>query len=210
MKPYFRSGGRGICPPAPDRLFQLCRPRSWRCRRLLLLAVVGLSVWGCGYTLVGSRSSPLYSRTAGVAVVPFTNETREPVVEHFMTAALRQALLQRKGFVLKSAANAAMQVRGSVQDFHTTALSYDPGDNVLAYRLQADVQVVVLDGQETQPLLRQDIRAQAEYLVSRTGDVRETAVAREAALSLLARQFADRCSAWLTIALLEDPTHATD
>ena len=194
----------------PDRLFRLGRPWCRRCLQVLLLVAVGLCVWGCGYTLVGSQSSPLHARTAAVAVVPFTNETREPVVEHFMTAALRQALLQRKGFVLKSAANADMQVRGNVQDFHTTALSYDPGDNVLIYRLQADVQVVVLDGQETQPLLRQDIRAQAEYLVSRTGDVRETAVAREAALSLLARQFADRCSAWLTIALLEDPTHATD
>ena len=197
-------------PPTLDRLFRLRQLRFRRCRRLLLLAVVGLSVWGCGYTLVGSQSSPSHGRSTTVAVVPFSNETREPVVEHFMTAALRQALLQRKGFVLKSAANADMQVRGSVQDFQTTALSYDPGDNVLAYRLQAEVQVVVLNGQEAQPLLRQDIKAQAEYLVSRTGDVRETAVAREAALNLLARQFAERCSAWLTIALLEDSTHATD
>ena len=192
----------------PVRLFRLPRPR--RCRRALLLAVIGLSVWGCGYTLLGSRSSPLQDRTATVAVVPFTNATREPVIEHFMTAALREALMQRRGFVLKSAANAAMQVRGSVRDFRTTALSYNPNDNVLAYRLQADVQVVVLNGQETQPLLRHDIKAQAEYLVSRSGDVRETIVAREAALNLLARQFADRCSAWLTIALLEDSPHAPD
>lgn len=126
-----------------------------------------------------------------------------------MTAALREALLQKKAFVLRSAANAAMQVRGSVRDFRTTALSYDPNDNVLAYRLQADVHVV-LNGQETQPVLRQDIETQAEYLVSRSGDVRETAVARDAALNLLARQFADRCSAWLTLALLEDSPNATN
>ena len=171
---------------------------------------MALTISGCGYTLLGSQSARLHSRTATVAVVPFTNETREPVVEHFMTAALRQALLQRRRFALKSAANAAMRVRGSVRDFRSTALSYNPNDNVLAYRLQADVHVVVLDGQETQPLLRQDIKAQAEYLVSRSGDVRETAVAREAALNLLARQFAERCSAWLTIALLEDRPHATN
>ena len=139
-----------------------------------------------------------------MAVVPFTNETREPVVEHFMTAALRQALLQQKAFVLTSAADAQMRVRGSVRDFRVTALSYDSNDNVLVYRVQADVRVAVLNGAEAQPTLRQDVKAQAEYLVSRSGDVRETAVAREAALNLLARQFADRCSAWLTIALLED------
>ena len=137
-------------------------------------------------------------------MVPFTNETREPVVEHFVTAALRQALLQRNGFVLKSAANAQTQVQGSVRHFGTTALSYAPNDNVLVYRLEADVHVVVVNGQEAQPPLRHDIKARAEYLVSRSGDVRETTVAREAALNLLARRFADRCSAWLTIALLED------
>ena len=210
MMPDFRRGSRGFWPPVPVRQFRLGRPRSWRCCQVLLLALIGFSVSGCGYTLLGSQSARLHSRTATVAVVPFTNETREPVVEHFMTAALRQALLQRRGFALKSAANAAMRVRGSVRDFRSTALSYNPNDNVLAYRLQADVHVVVLDGQETQPLLRQDIKAQAEYLVSRSGDVRETAVAREAALNLLARQFAERCSAWLTIALLEDRPHATN
>ena len=204
MKPVLQSGSRGPWPPTPVRLFHPSRPRSRRCRRLLLLAVIGLTAAGCGYTLIGSKSSAFNGRTATVAVIPFTNETREPVVEHFMTAALREALMQGKGFVLKSAAGAQLQVRGSVRDFRTTALSYDPNDNVLAYRLQADVHVVVLNRQETQPLLRQDIEARAEYLVSRSGDVRETAVARETALNLLARQFADRCSAWLTIALLED------
>ena len=196
--------------PAHDRLFRPRQRRFGRCQQVLLLAVIGLSVWGCGYTLVGSRSSALNGRTATIAVVPFTNETREPVVEHFMTAALRQALVQRKGIVLKTAANAAMQVRGSVRDFQTTALSYDTNDNALVYRLQAEVHVVVQNGEEPEPLLRQDIKAQAQYLVSRSGDVRETAVAREAALSLLARQFADRCSVWLTIALLEESAHATN
>ena len=176
---------------------------SGRCRLPLLVAVVALAAAGCGYTLVGSPSSRSAGGTAALAVVPFSNETREPVVEHAMTAALREALLQRTGFVLTSAAGAEMRVRGSVTGFRSTALSYDPSDNVLVYRLQADVRVVVLDDRETEPRLRQDIQAQAEYLVSRAGDVRETAVAREAALGLLARQFAERCAAWLTIALLD-------
>ena len=207
-----REIGRGSIGDKPSIPLRPCRPVQPRCRgyrRALLVAAICLSVWGCGYTLLGSQSSSLQSRSVTVAVVPFTNETLEPVVEHFMTAALREALLQKKAFVLRSAANAAMQVRGSVRDFRTTALSYDPNDNVLAYRLQADVHVV-LNGQETQPVLRQDIETQAEYLVSRSGDVRETAVARDAALNLLARQFADRCSAWLTLALLEDSPNATN
>lgn len=157
-------------------------------------------MWGCGYTLVGSSSAGLGQR---VAVEPFANDTREPEVEHVATAALRQALMQGRGFVLASSATASTRLQGRVRNFRATALSYGPNDNALAYRLEADIRVLVLSGEAAQPLLQQDIPARAEYLVSRSGDVRETAVAREAALARLARQFADHCAAWLTIALLE-------
>ncbi len=167
----------------------------------MLLAVIGLTVWGCGYTLIGSSSARLDKRAAAVAVEPFTNETREPGVEHYATAALRQALMQGREFVLTSTAAAPTRLQGRVRHFRTTALSYGPNDNVLEYRLEADFRILVLSGEE--PQLQHDILARAEYLVSRTGDVREEAVAREAALALLARQFADRCAAWLTLALLE-------
>ena len=161
-------------------------------------------MWGCGYTLIGSPSARLGERAAAVAVEPFTNDTREPEVEHVATAALRQALMQGRGFVLTSSAAASTRLQGRVRNFRATALSYGPNDNVLEYRLEADIRVLVLSGEEAQPLLQHDIPARAEYLVSRTGDVREAVVAREAALALLARQFADRCAAWLTIALLEE------
>lgn len=170
----------------------------------MLLAVVGLTAWGCGYTLVGSPAGRLDQRAATVAVESFTNETREPAVEHIATAALRQALMQRRGFVLTSAAAAPRRLQGRVRRFRTTALSYGPNDNALAYRLEADIRVIVLNGKELQPLLQHDIPARAEYLVSRSGDVREQAVAREAAVALLARHFAERCAAWLTVALLEE------
>ena len=193
---------RGVSPSFSIK--QKLRPgcswfRQWR--GLALLAVIGLTVWGCGYTLIGAPSARLAQR---VAVEPFANETREPGVEHYATAALRQALMQGRGFVLTSAAAAPTRVQGRVRRFRATALSYGPNDNVLEYRLEADFRIVVLSGEEPQPLLQHDIPARTEYLVSRTGDVREEAVAREAALALLARQFAERCAAWLTIALLEE------
>ena len=197
---------RGVLPSCSEkrRLSHPGRSGFWRWHGLVLLAVFGLTVWGCGYTLVGSPSAQLDKRVAAVAVEPFTNETREPQVEHYATAALRQALMQGRGFVLTSGAGTPTRVQGRVRRFRTTALSYAPNDNVLEYRLEADFRILVLSGEETQPLLQHDIPARAEYLVSRTGDVREAAVARGAALALLARQFADRCAAWLSIALLEE------
>ena len=196
---------RGISPSCGEKK-RLCHPgrsRCWHGCGLVLLAVVGFTVWGCGYTLVGSPSARLDERVAAVAVQPFTNETREPQIEHYVTGALRQALMQRRGFVLASSAAASTRLQGRVHRFRTTALSYGPNDNALAYRLEADIRVTVLSGEESQPLLQHDIPARAEYLVSRSGDVREAAVARDAALARLARHFAEHCAAWLTIALLE-------
>lgn len=197
-----QKGTRGVSPSfSIKQKFRLGRLRCWHGRGLAFLAVVGLTMWGCGYTLVGSSSARLGQR---VVVEPFANDTREPEVEHVATAALRQALMQGRGFVLTSAATASTRLQGRVRRFHTSALSYGPNDNALVYRLEADIRVLVLNGEATQPLMQHDIPAWAEYLASRTGDVRETAVAREAALARLARQFADRCAAWLTIALLEN------
>ena len=199
-----RTGSRGIPPSFNTKTkLRVGRSRFWPWYGLVLLAVVGLAVWGCGYTLVGSPSARLGERAAALAVEPFTNETRQPEIEHHATAALRQALMQGRGFVLASAAAAPTRLQGRVRRFRTTALSYDPNDNALAYRLEADIRVIVLSGDKPQPLLQHDIPARAEYLVPRSGDVREAAVAREAALARLARHFAERCAAWLTIALLE-------
>lgn len=197
-----QTGSRGVSPSSSTKKkLRPGRPRFWHWRGPVLLAVVGLAVWGCGYTLVGSPSSGLEKGTTAVAVEPFANDTREPEIEHHATAALRRALMQGRGFVLTSAAAASTRVQGRVRRFRATALSYGPNDTVLEYRLEADIHVRVLRGEAT--LLRQDIPARAEYLVSRSGDVREQAVARDAALALLARHFAERCTAWLTIALLE-------
>jgi len=197
---------RGVSPSFGEkkRLRHPARSRCWHWSGLVLLALVGLTTWGCGYTLVGSPSGRLDERAAAVAVEPFINQTREPQIEHYATAALRQALMQGQGFVLTSAAAAPTRLQGRIRRFRTTALSYGRNDNALAYRLEADIRVIVLNGEEPQPLLQHDIPARAEYLVSRSGDVREQAVAREAAVALLARHFAERCTAWLTIALLEE------
>ena len=195
-------GSRGVSSSFNTKTkLRVGRSRFWSWYGLGALAVLGLTVWGCGYTLVGSPAAKLDRRA--VAVEPFAHETREPEVEHAATAALRQALMQGRGFVLASSAAAPTRVQGRVRRFRTTALSYGPNDNALAYRLEADIRVLVLNGREAQPLLQHDIPARAEYLVPRSGDVRAAAVAREAAVALLARHFAERCSAWLTIALLE-------
>jgi hypothetical protein len=159
------------------------------------------SLAGCGYTLVGAAPGGQGQRLS-VAVVPFTNQTREPDVERHTTAALRHALLHNQTFVLTSEASAGRRILGTIRRFRTRPLSFDTNDNVLEYRLEADIQVRLVETTAQRPLFEQEISAWAEYLVSATGDVREAVVAREAALVRLAEQFASKYVALLTMTLL--------
>jgi hypothetical protein len=158
---------------------------------------------GCGYTLVGAPPDASRPRLA-VAIVPFTNQTREPDLERLTTAALRQAMVHSQFFATAPPQAATRRLQGTIQRFRSFPLSFDENDNVLQYRLEADFSLRLLDTSAQQTVLEQNISAWAEYLVSRapTDKVREEVVAREAALARLAQQFADQCVALLTMALL--------
>ncbi|MGQ4806835.1 hypothetical protein NKDENANG_00170 [Candidatus Entotheonellaceae bacterium PAL068K] len=159
------------------------------------------SLFGCGYTLVGAASSTSSWRLT-LAVEPLINQTREPELESHMTAALRRALLQSQAFDLAAMGTAPRRLQGTVRRFYTLPVSFDANDNVLQYRLEATAVIRVLKEVSQETTLEQNISAWADYLVSDTGTVRETVVAKEAAILRLAQQFADKCTALLQVALL--------
>jgi hypothetical protein len=117
-----------------------------------------------------------------------------------MTAALRHALIQSRGFDLTSAATALRRLQGVVRRFRIVPLSFDEDDNALQYRIEADILIRLVEGTSQATMLEQELSAWAEYLVSST--VQENVVAKEAALLRLARQFASQCTALLTVTLL--------
>ncbi|MGE3540981.1 MAG: LPS assembly lipoprotein LptE [Candidatus Tectimicrobiota bacterium] len=181
---------------------------QWRrtrlCTLLILVLVGGSMGGGCGYTVLGSADS-LHSPGPLLAVAPLTNQTREPDFERLITGALHHALLQNQ--LLRATTEdetAEHRLQGTIRRFRALALSFDETDNVLQYRLEADVYVRLVDGPKKSVIFEQEISAAAEYLVSRdvTSNVREDVVARQAALVRLAQQFADKCLALLAIILL--------
>jgi hypothetical protein len=169
----------------------------------VLFLVLGMFIaclTGCGYTLVGTRPQTTGQRLT-LTVLPFTNHTREPGLEGHMTAALRHAIIQSRAFALTSESS-LRRIQGTVRRFRTVPLSFDERDNVLQYRLEADVLVRLVEGASPTPAWEQEISAWAEYLVSNTGEVRQNVVAKEAAIFRLARQFADQCTTLLVMTLL--------
>jgi len=158
------------------------------------------SLAGCGYTLVGTTSGASAQRIM-LTVLPFTNQTREPGLDGSMTTALRQAIIQSRAFALVPEAS-ERRIQGTVRRFRSFPLSFDEHDNVLQYRLEADVLVRLVEGTSPVPAWEQEISAWAEYLVSSTAEMRQNVVAKQVAIVRLAQQFADRCTTLLAMTLL--------
>jgi hypothetical protein len=166
----------------------------------LACSILIASLTGCGYTLVGAAPGASAQRIM-LTVLPFTNQTREPGLDGFMTTALRQAIIQSHAFMLVSGSS-GRRIQGTVRRFRFFPLSFDEHDNVLQYRLEADVLVRLLEGVSPVPAWEQEISAWAEYLVSNSSEMRQTVVAKQVAIVRLAQQFADRCTTLLAMTLL--------
>ena len=137
-----------------------------------------------------------------LTVPPVLNQSREPGLEHRITAALRRAVINNPRLQLTSAPGASHQLQGTVKKFQTFAISFDSSDNVVQYRVETDTRIRLVDRDSDKPLVVQTISAWAEYLVSPTGSVRENDVARTAAIHRLAEQLAAKCTALIDITLL--------
>jgi hypothetical protein len=172
-------------------------------RYLLALGMLVRALAGCGYTLVGV-SPDVPSNRLPLTILPFTNQTREPDLERLTTAALRQAIVQSQFFSFAAEETSARRLQGAIRRFRSFPLALDAQDNVVQYRIEIDMHIRLLEAATQRPILEQELSTSAVYLVSRatTDKVREDVVAREAALTRLAQQFADKCLALLAIALL--------
>ena len=174
-----------------------------RVRSLLILGMLVGTLVSCGYTLVGAPPNTPGNRLP-LAILPFTNQTREPDLERLTTAALRHAIVQSQMFSFAADDTSARRLQGAIRRFRSFPLSLDAQDNVVQYRIEADMHIRLIEAATQRPILEQELSTSAVYLVSRatTDKVREDVAAREAALARLAQQFADKCLALLAMALL--------
>jgi citrate lyase gamma subunit len=94
---------------------------------------------GCGYHFIGQESGVL-SGIRSIAVPYFVNKSFEPGLERYVTEALVDEFVKSKfvKVVDESAADAVL--RGRIDEFSESVISYDRDDRALEYRTR-----VVLD-----------------------------------------------------------------
>jgi hypothetical protein len=112
--------------------------------------------------------------------------------------ALRQSILASQTFSLVQALQTQQYIQGTIQQFRQVPISFDRRDNAQQYRIEADILIRLVGSESHNPFFEQKITAWAEYLVSTSGDIRETTIARENAMFRLAQQFANKSVSLLT------------
>jgi hypothetical protein len=168
---------------------------------VLLVLLTGTSyLSSCGYSVAEPEGFRPGARLA-LSVEPFINLTRIPMLEIHTARALRQSIVENQTFNLVQTPKASQRLQGIVQQFRQLPVSFDANDNAQQYRIEADIVIRIVA--ETSPTIffEQKISAWAMFLVSNAGDVRENAVAREAAMFRLAQQFANKSVSLLATAL---------
>src|SRR5215470_7113642 len=125
-----------------------CLLQYMRCvqrrRCLLALSLCIGTLASCGYTLVGAPPGPAGARLS-LAIVPFTNQTREPDLERLTTAALRQAIVHSQMFSSASDGTSAHRLQGAIRRLRIAALAFDQNDQVSQYRIEADFHIRLVD-----------------------------------------------------------------
>ena len=151
----------------------------------------------CGYQVVRPAVSQ-QGTLRSVAVEPFTNLTRIPMLEIRTARALRQSIIASRTFNLVQVLPARQYIQGTIQKFRQLPISFDRRDNAQQYRIEADILIRLVSSAPPHPIFEHTLTVWAEYLVSTSGDVRETAIARENAMFRLAQQFANKSLSLLT------------
>ena len=171
---------------------------GWGLLSALFLSVSYLS--SCAYQVVGL---PVHHQGVrqNVSVEPFTNLTRVPMLDVRTAQALRQSILASQTLNLVQALQAQQYIEGTIQEFRQIPISFDRRDNAQQYRLEADILIRLVETASRSLFFEQKLTVWAEYLVSPSGDVRETTIARESAMFRLAQQFANQSVGLLTAAM---------
>lgn len=87
---------------------------------LILILVLGLSFWGCGYTIQGKANLPFQT----IAINKIVNKTFEPKLEDRMQIALVNELMV-EGFAIDS--SSGYKINGAITQFELRTLSEKSG-----------------------------------------------------------------------------------
>lgn len=166
-------------------------------RYSLVMALLSLSILlaSCGYRLSGTGGLVPEGAKA-IAIPVFINGTSEPYVDIEITKAVVDEFLADGRLKVTDPLAADLVLMGKVTKYDVTALSYTPNAYVQQYQVRLSVDAR-LEDQKTKKVIWQESGIQAIFISdypvvydSGKTDIRQTKIAKEAAIKKASRDIA--------------------
>jgi outer membrane lipopolysaccharide assembly protein LptE/RlpB len=155
--------------------------------RTLVVLLLILSLFGCGYHLQG-RGDTLPGGVRYVHVAILQNATLEPFLENAVTNALLDRLIRSPGVELVDTPDRAdALLTGTIVQYSNGAMSYDGSDRIAEYRSHMTVEVALRHADNAQVLWKGRSSWMEDYVANADKALendREQAAIEEIALRL--------------------------
>ncbi len=154
------------------------------------VAMVMFCLAGCGYHFIGQESGAL-SGIHTIAVPYFVNKSFEPGLERYVTEALVDEFVKSKFVRVVDESEADAVLRGRIDEFSESVISYDRDDRALEYRTRVSLDIT-LERKDTAEVLwrNKGLYHFEEYTVS--SDLATTEANKKIALQMTAAELAER------------------
>lgn len=130
----------------------------------VLLILLSLMVFGCGYHVPGAADSWVGGDARITYIRLFENMTAQPYLDNYITDALTEELSRSRLFELtENAAAADVAIGGSVDYFTSDAISYSSTDQITDYRATMNITVQLLDNASDQVVWQQKMSRTEDY-----------------------------------------------
>ncbi len=131
--------------------------------RILSFVLLLFCLVGCGYHFPG-QAGALPGGVEKLYIPSFINRTAEPQLEYKMTTQVSEVFARNSKIVqVENPNNAEAILAGTIRDYKSRALSYDPNDNIGEYRSTMVVDVVLRQVETDQSLWQRTISWSEEY-----------------------------------------------
>jgi outer membrane lipopolysaccharide assembly protein LptE/RlpB len=159
-------------------------------KRAAIIVILALGLAGCGYHFIGRESGAL-SGIHTIAIPYFINKSFEPGLERYVTEALVDEFVKSRFVQVADEAAADAVIRGRIDEFSESVISYDRDDRALEYRTRISLDVT-LERKDTAEILwrTKGLYHFEEYTVS--SDIATTEANKRIALKMAAAELAER------------------
>ncbi|MDH3256118.1 MAG: LPS assembly lipoprotein LptE [Nitrospinota bacterium] len=160
-------------------------------KTVLLVLLLSLTVWGCGYQMAGRGASQLPPHLRTIAIPVFENNSQEPTIQRPFTEALRRAFITDGRLrLVNNKGGADLVMTGTLTKYWIRAVAFNELDVAIEYWVYLEADVLVKDQVKNQTYLKQKLNTRWEYLAD--DSVISSEAARQEALTQTYRTLSQR------------------